>query len=258
VSEPATSPDLGAENASPRERKVSPEADRSWLARVWYETVRWTALTLFAATGSLRSAGHGNIPATGGVLLVSNHLSYLDVFVLGIPLRRRLNYVARSNLFVPVAGALIRSVGGFPIHFEGKGASGVKETLKRLRQGAVVILFPEGSRSFDGRLGPMKPGVIMIAERARVPIVPAAVAGTFEGWPRNRLFPGAHAIRIEYGEPLYPKDIAGLSTDALTTLIHDRIASCHREALRRLARDLGAEPWPSPTPVCRTLVESPS
>ncbi|MFO0952422.1 MAG: lysophospholipid acyltransferase family protein [Isosphaeraceae bacterium] len=242
----APAPAEAGSDVRSRKRDAEAALDRSLIARVWYESIRWVVLTLFASLGGIRVSGRENIPATGGALLVSNHLSFLDVFVLGLGSPRKLNYVARSTLFLPVLGTLIRSVGGFPIHFEGKGAAGVKETLKRLRQGAVVILFPEGSRSYDGRLGPMKPGVMLIAERGRVPIAPVGLAGgTFEGWPRTCLLPGVHAVRIEYGPPIFPEDITGLSTDQLTSLIRERIATCHREALRKLARDLQSEPAPA-------------
>ena len=99
---------------------------------LWYRLVQYVFATLFAALGGWRASGWHNMPATGAVLLVANHLSFLDVFLLGISLRRPLNFVARSSLFFPILGFLIRSVGGFPIqHREGMGASGMKETLRR-------------------------------------------------------------------------------------------------------------------------------
>lgn len=220
---------------------AAPKRDRSWLQLVWYNLIRQVALMTFTICGGLRAGGRGHFPASGGVLLVSNHLSYLDVFVLGIPVKRPLNYVARSTLFFPPLGTLIRSVGGFPIQRDGMGASGLKETLRRLRNGGVVILFPEGTRSPDGRLQELKSGISVLAARARVPILPAAVAGTFEGWPRGRMFPHPHPIRVEYGAPIQPEELVGLRTEAITALIHDRIDRCHREALRGLARDLGID-----------------
>src|SRR5439155_2031754 len=133
-----------------------------------------------------RATRRRNVSRSGGAILVSNHLSHLDVFALGLSFPRPLNYVARSTLFFPPLGALIRSVGGFPIQREGMGAQGLKETLRRLRAGGIVTLFPEGTRSRDGELGPLKSGIAVLASRARVPIIPAALAGTFEAWPRSR------------------------------------------------------------------------
>jgi 1-acyl-sn-glycerol-3-phosphate acyltransferase len=206
---------------------------------VWYRTVQYATATFFAAIGGWRATGRQNVPAEGGVLLVSNHLSYLDVFVLGIPLHRPLNYVARSTLFVPGLSALMRSVGGFPIQRDGMGASGLKETLRRLRNGGIVTLFPEGTRSRDGSLGPLKPGIAVLVSRARVPVVPTGLAGTFEAWPRWRLFPLPHPIRIHYGRAIYPEELEGLDSDAITSLVHDRLQESYDLARQALERDIG-------------------
>ncbi|MDG3002171.1 lysophospholipid acyltransferase family protein [Paludisphaera mucosa] len=225
--------------APKRERPASTGADRSRLASIWYRLVKGMAATWLAAFGGWRSTGWENMPATGGALLVSNHLSYLDVFVLGIGVRRPLNYVARSTLFVPVLGPFIRSVGGFPIQREGMGASGMKETLRRLRSGGVVTLFPEGTRSPDGELGELKPGIALLVSRAGVPVVPAGVAGTFRAWPRGRLLPRPYPVRVHYGAPILPTDLEGLEPRAVTALIRERIAACIEIARQGLARDLG-------------------
>ena len=217
----------------------SRSADRSWLARLWYRMVQISVATLLSANGGLRSSGRENIPAAGGVLLVSNHLSHLDVFVLGILVPRPLNYVARSTLFLPVLGAFIRSVGGFPIQREGMGASGLKETLRRLRNGGIVVLFPEGTRSASGALGEMKAGIAVLALRARVPIVPAAVAGTFEAWPRWRPFPWPYPIRVHYGPAIPPEEIAGHAPEVVLALIRTRMLACQQVAHAGLSRDLG-------------------
>jgi 1-acyl-sn-glycerol-3-phosphate acyltransferase len=141
-------------------------------------------------------------------------------------------------LFVPVLGPLIRSVGGFPIQREGLGASGMKETFRRLRNGGIVTLFPEGTRSLDGDLGEIKAGIALLASRAKVTVVPAAIAGTFESWPRRRALPRPHPLRIHFGTPISVEDIASLDGDAVVTLIRDRLLDCQRIARRGLARDM--------------------
>lgn len=99
----------------------------------------------------------------------------------------------------------------------------MKETLRRLRNGGIVILFPEGTRSGDGELGPLKPGIAVLAARAGVPLVPAGIAGTFEAWPRSQFLPRAHPLRVHYGPPISPEEIAGMDPLAVTDLIRDRI-----------------------------------
>ncbi len=235
VSEPESSPPARA----PRTRKKD-GLDRSAGGLFWYRAVRLLIATVAATIGGWRATGRRNIPASGGVMLVSNHLSYLDVFLLGFGVERPLNYVARSTLFVPVLGPFIRSLGGFPIQREGMGASGMKETLKRLRAGGIVTLFPEGTRSGDGELAPLKPGIALLVSRAGVPVVPAGIAGTFRSWPRGRLLPVPRPIRIHYGPPIHPADLEGLDARAITALIQDRIGECIETARQDLAGDLDA------------------
>ncbi len=224
--------------------KVAPPAptDRTWLARAWYRLVQWTMLALFSTPGGgLRATGRGHIPETGAALLVSNHMSHLDVLVLGTLLPRPLNFVARSTLFFPPLGFLIRTLGAFPIQREGMGTQGLKETLRRLRAGGIVTLFPEGTRSPDGELGPLKQGIAVLAARAKVPIIPAAVVGTFEAWPRSRPLPRRYPIHVHYGRPITPEEIAGCAPEAVAELIRIRILECQRRARRSLEHSLGIE-----------------
>jgi 1-acyl-sn-glycerol-3-phosphate acyltransferase len=229
------------ERSSVDSREKSPSTsirDRSMASTLWYHSVRIMLGILATVVFRWRATGQRNVPVTGGALLVSNHVSFLDVVFLGIPLGRPLNYVARSTLFVPGLGWFIRSVGAFPIQREGMGASGMKETLRRLRAGGIVTLFPEGTRSRDGKLGPLKPGIAVLVQRIGVPVVPAGLAGMFEIWPRSRRLPVPHPIRIHYGPPIYPAELAGLDTEAITTLIRDRIEQSQLEASRALHCDM--------------------
>ncbi len=212
--------------------------DRSLPRLIWYRIVQYMAGTLATVSLGWRATGRQSIPESGGLLLISNHLSFLDVFCLGISLQRPLNFMARSTLFVPVLACLMRSVGAFPIQREGIGASGMKETLRRLRAGGIVTLFPEGTRSPDGQLGPLKAGIAVLVVRAGVPIVPVGLAGTFEIWPRSRLFPLPHPIRIHYGPAIYPEDLSGMEKEAITAMIRQRLEESRLEAWRGLRRDL--------------------
>ena len=224
---------------APREDAI----DRSRLRFFWYRAVQWFFSTILAATYGLRATGRRNIPDRGPLLLVSNHLSHLDVLVLGILLDRPLNYVARSTLFFFPLGPFIRSLGAFPIQRDGIGAQGLKETFRRLKMGGIVTLFPEGTRTSDGALGELKSGIALLATKARVPIVPAAIAGTFEAWPKSRSFPTPHPIRVHFGRPITPEQVKSLPPEALTALIRDRILECQTVARQELDRETGIERW---------------
>ena len=118
------------------------------------------------------------VPRRGGVLIVSNHQSYLDPVLLAVKLHRPLSYMAKSELFEnPFLAWLIRNLNAYPVR-QGEGDVGaVKETIRRLQEGHALNLYPEGTRSPDGTLQPLLPGVGLIVRRAGVPVVPASGAG---------------------------------------------------------------------------------
>ena len=217
--------------------------DRSLVKFLWYRMVQWFFSTILAAIYTLRATGRKNIPDRGAVMLVSNHLSHLDVLILGILLDRPLNYVARSTLFFFPLGLFIHSLGAFPIQRDGIGAQGLKETLKRLKSGGIVTLFPEGTRTTDGELGELKAGIALLAAKARVPILPAAIAGSFEAWPKSRSFPVPHPLHVHFGRPIPADQIKSLTPEALTALIRERILECQSVARERQVRRLGSEDW---------------
>lgn len=216
----------------------APMRDRSLGKRIWYRLVQQVVTQLVSVLGGIRATGRETFPTTGGAILISNHLSHLDVFVLGLLLPRPLNYVARSTLFVPGLGFLIRSVGGFAIQRDGRGSEGFKETLRRVRAGGIVTFFPEGTRSETGELGEFKPGIVALASRAGVPIVPAAIAGTYESWPKGQKWPRPHPIRVHYGEPILPEDLAGKPPEAVTELLRQAVLESQQKARAGLCGDL--------------------
>lgn len=220
----------------------SAPAERPPAALAWYATVRGSAAIVGALFGPQTTVGREHVPRVGGALLVANHASFLDVLVLGVAMPRPLNFVARSTLFVGPLGWMIRSVGAFPIQREGIGASGVKETLRRARKGGIVALFPEGTRSDDGRLADLRPGIAALAQRAGVPVIPVAIAGTFAAWPRHKALPEPGPVRVDIGPAIEPGSIAGLETGDVTALIQARIQQGLDRANAALALDRGDPP----------------
>ena len=126
---------------------------------LWQHFVRLVARLAAVWMFRIRSFGHESIPSDGAGLVLSNHQSNLDPLLIGLCSPRGFHYVARESLFRNrVLAWLMRSLDGFPIDREGTGISGLKETLRRLKHGQVVVLFPEGTRTRDGEVQPIKPG----------------------------------------------------------------------------------------------------
>jgi 1-acyl-sn-glycerol-3-phosphate acyltransferase len=151
----------------------------------------------------LKVYGRDNVPDEGGALMISNHQSYLDPAVLGAQLRRPMSYLAKSDLWKnPVFGWLISHLYAFPVR-QGTGDVGaIKETISRLREGHVLNIFPEGSRTEDGELLPIQPGVALVIRKAEVPVIPAVVDGSFKAWRKGKLLPSRHPVRVLIGKPI--------------------------------------------------------
>lgn len=143
------------------------------------------------------------VPLTGSVILASNHLSFLDPPLVGAGLRRGINYMARKTLFrYPGIGALLRSWNAVPVDRDGGSASGLKEILDRLKRGGAIIMFPEGTRSLDGRLQPGRSGIGLAIIKSDAPVIPVRVFGTFEAYGKGVKFPRPHRIQVKYGQPM--------------------------------------------------------
>jgi 1-acyl-sn-glycerol-3-phosphate acyltransferase len=156
----------------------------------------------------LKAYGAKNVPRRGGVLLVSNHQSYLDPVLLGVPIERPISYLSKSELFEnKFFGALIRGLNAFPVRQGASDVGAVKETIKRLEQGHLLNIFVEGTRSEDGNIGPTQPGAALVIRRAKVPVVPVVIDGSFEAWPRGDKLFHAHPIRVMYGPPMNLSDL---------------------------------------------------
>ncbi|MGD1277660.1 MAG: lysophospholipid acyltransferase family protein [Tepidisphaeraceae bacterium] len=206
---------------------------RSLLWKLLQAVVRVSTTLLF----DLRTYGRGNVPAAGGVLLVANHQSYLDPMLIAVHLRRPVSFMARSGLFSnPMFSWLIRNLHAFPVR-QGQGDVGaVKEAIHRLREGYILNIYPEGSRTETGEIGPMEKGVALVIRRAGVPVVPVAIDGSFQAWPKGRILFRPHPIRVLYGPAM---DLSRLSAEDILS----RLDAALRGLLSQLqARRVGPPP----------------
>jgi 1-acyl-sn-glycerol-3-phosphate acyltransferase len=199
--------------------------------RLTYDVARVAARLFSVVTCRIRCEGRPHVPMRGGALICANHQSYLDPILVGLACDRRLNYLARQSLFrfVPFRW-LIDWFDAIPIEREGMGLAGLKETLRRLWRGEMVLIFPEGTRTHDGTIGPLKPGFTALARRGRVPLVPVAIVGAFQAWPRTQACPMPQPIWIQFGPSISPAEVAAMTDEQLLRRLHDALVRCQAAA----------------------------
>jgi len=176
------------------------------------------------------------VPTEGGVLLVCNHQSFMDPVLATMALPREGNYMARDTLFsYPFFGRLIRYLNAFPVRRQSADIGAIKESLRRLKQGRVLLLFPEGTRTPDGQIKPMLPGLGAIAKKARVPIVPTLIDGVFQVWPKGQSLPNRGDVIVKYGQPVLPDEYADLSPEELMAMVRGRLVAMQQSWHSRLS-----------------------
>ena len=214
---------------------------RSLPKRLWYDFLRVVCRIAAVVTFGIRCEGRQYIPPSGPALVLSNHQSHLDPVLVGLACDRRLNYLARQTLFrfAPFRW-LINSLDAIPIDREGLGLAGLKETLRRLKRGEMVLIFPEGTRTEDGEVAAIKPGFCALAKRAKAPLLPVAMEGAWHSWPKHSLFPRRTVIHVQFGPPIRPDEITAFSDRELVEEVERRIRACHEQARAGRARALRA------------------
>lgn len=225
-------PEVHQTSSSLREqpsRQVSTERD-------WFWRMLHGPLWLFIRPWlQFQVRGQEHIPASGGGLLVSNHQSFVDPILLGLYLDRPLRMLARDSLHrVPILGWIVTRLHTIPISREATSPATIKESIRAAEQGHIVGIFPEGTRQEQNAVGEFKPGFIALVRRGKFPIYPVGIAGANYAMPRGAWFPRPRKVRLVYGPPLSPAEIAPLCErgreEELVALIRERVVACHGEA----------------------------
>jgi 1-acyl-sn-glycerol-3-phosphate acyltransferase len=154
----------------------------------------------------LQLRGVENIPADGPLVITPNHQTYADPPLVSIPVRRRIHYMAWGALFeIPVFRSMIRRLRAFPVSLDNADPRAVREAVRLLEAGEVVMIFPEGGRSLDGRLQHFKPGAFRLAATMGTPVLPVTITGGSQSWPPSRVLPRPGRITITYHPALRPE-----------------------------------------------------
>ncbi|MEU9416527.1 lysophospholipid acyltransferase family protein [Streptomyces sp. NPDC051000] len=179
-----------------------------------------------------RIEGLENIPAEGAAIIAGNHLSFSDHFLMPAILKRRITFLAKAEYFTGpgvkgrLTAAFFRSAGQIPVDRSGKdaGQAALREGLGVLAKGELLGIYPEGTRSHDGRLYKGKVGVAAMALGAGVPVVPCAMVGTFEIQPPGQKIPKIRRVTIRFGEPMEFSRYAGMESErAVLRAVTDEI-----------------------------------
>ncbi|MFD6887585.1 lysophospholipid acyltransferase family protein [Streptomyces sp. NPDC059957] len=202
-----------------------------------------------------RIEGLENIPEDGAAIVAGNHLSFSDHFLMPAILKRRITFLAKAEYFTGpgvkgrLTAAFFRSAGQIPVDRSGKdaGQAALREGLGVLSKGELLGIYPEGTRSHDGRLYKGKVGVAAMALGAAVPVVPCAMVGTFEIQPPGQKIPKIRRVTIRFGRPLDFSRYAGMEGEravlrAITDeIMYEVLALSGQEYVDRYAAEVKAE-----------------
>ena len=183
---------------------------------MFYWFVKFTLRPLFRVFFRPVVVGEEYIPKEGGALLASNHLSMCDSLFLPVMTRRRVTFLAKMEYFTGrglkgrAKAAFVRGTGLIPLDRSdaGAAAAGLATGIRVVKEGMLLAVYPEGTRSPDGRLYRGKTGIARVAMRARVPVVPVAMVGTDRVQPIGAVWPRLARVEVRIGTPLVPPAVA--------------------------------------------------
>ena len=204
--------------------------------RLWYLFCQLWCQFGYILAFRLRVFGRRHIPTEGPVLFVSNHQSFLDPVLIGVAQRREVHYLARETLFRhPIFRRLIVSLNALPVRRDEADMAAFKRALRVLRKGEQLLIFPEGTRTRDGGLQPIRPGWALLAARSGATIVPAIIEGAHDAWPRTAKVPRRRRIAVAFGEPFQLATTDRDAMDAATERIRTTWARLKKELSQCIA-----------------------
>ena len=185
-------------------------------------------------------AGRENIPRCGPVVFVCNHQSFLDPMLCGIFIRRPLHYLARDTLFRGLFGKILLSVNTIPVRRDEADIPAMRTVIERLQLGHSLCLFPEGTRTRDGKITAFKPGFGLLCRRGNAAVVPVLIEGAFEAWPRNKkLFTPYRHIFVCFGKVIPAVLVRKMGDEKLAELLTNTLRKMQNDC--RLKQ--GKEPY---------------
>jgi 1-acyl-sn-glycerol-3-phosphate acyltransferase len=183
-----------------------------------FPKLRFTTTWFISLYFQTKGIGIENIPESGPFVVVSNHASFLDPYLIGYTsTEREVGFMAKEELFrVPLFGSIIKYCGAFPVKRGGHDAEAIQQFHDFLHSGKPLVIFLEGTRTLNGELQPAKKGVGMLLYNAKVPVIPAYIDGTFKCWPKGKLLPRPGHTSVNYGPAVSLEDLYREKADKTT------------------------------------------
>ncbi len=212
----------------------------SWFDRILYWSCTRICYAVLTLGFSLRVSGGRRIPRDGALLIIANHQSMLDPVLVGLASPRMHAYLARDTLFKNrMFSWLIKRLQAIPVDQEGMAKEGLRAILRALEAGRAVVIFPEGSRTEDGKIGRLMPGISLLVERSGAAVVPVGIAGAYAALPRGQVCPRfsplflpaePSAIAVAVGKPIASQELAGLPRRELLDRLHRDLETVQSQA----------------------------
>lgn len=219
-------------------RRLRQRQPGSPLIRIlWWHALHYLCLVWMVSCYRYREWGSQRIPRTGPVLFLSNHQSFLDPILVGLGAHRRQFYaMARSTLFNNRFFAwLIRSLNAVPVERGESDLAAMRRCIEVLKAGNALLVFPEGTRTTTGATLRFASGTMLLIKRAMPTVVPVAVEGAFDAWPKGRKLPrGTGRVAVMYGEPIPAEQLVGMPAEQALAMLRDRVETMRQELAQRL------------------------
>jgi 1-acyl-sn-glycerol-3-phosphate acyltransferase len=204
----------------------------------FYRISQVIVTTLITLIWRVRTLNRRFEPDEGGVLYVSNHQSFLDPILVAFALQRPMNFMARHSLFKNTHFAkFIESFNAFPVKRGTGDVGALKEAMRRLKDGKQLVVFPEGTRTQDGRIGKFLPGITMLAQRAAKWTIPVVIDGAEIVWPRSKMLPTIGNIIVQYGEPISQEEARQYDAQSFANMVRRRLTDIQHDVRQRMGKN---------------------
>jgi 1-acyl-sn-glycerol-3-phosphate acyltransferase len=203
---------------------------------IWKSIYHFLHLLVYIVAKPLfryRAIGTEHIPRQGSAIIASNHASYLDPIFVGLGIRRRINYLAKKELFSKrLANYFLRNLlRALPVDRERMDRNTLRETYNLLKKNELVLMFPEGTRTYDGKLNKAKMGIGMIAYNSQVPVIPVYIDGSYTILSRTAKSIRYKKCSVYYGPPV---DLNAFYSQQRSKELYKVISEKIMDAIRQL------------------------